>query len=465
MRHLASLLGELDDVGIVFVSVAEAFDSSTPAGRLQRNMLGSFAEFERDQIRERTSSGRQAVALEGYWPGGPPPFGFKIVPDGRHSRLAIDESEAMVIRKAASLILDEGHSTYTAAATLNALGYHPRLAPRWSYVNLKLVLRDPRYSGRWEYGAPPGSWGKPVAFSENEISIPAILEPIRHEALVAAVMAQSMGPKNYEEHFYLLSKGMLLGACGTPMQGTSKSDRDGRWYRCRNRRPDSLEKCVCGRLHADDTEALVWSEVSRLLSDPAQLIALASEYLEVRSEQIAAEREEGEELSRQIDRLEQARTSRVTAALKVGLDPELLKEAIVEIDRDLALLRRRQQQRAALRHETAATSGRMAQLVAMAERAHERLDALSPAEQRLVLEALEIKVSVLSWDECEVCFGKGRVKGGLLCSTCRATRRVPRLQIEGTWTSALLDRLGGAGNLNAEVPRPRRGRPPHRRPP
>ena len=67
MRHLAALLGELDDRGVKLVSVSEAFDSSTPAGRLQRNMLGSFAEFERELIRDRMVAGRDATVRRGKW--------------------------------------------------------------------------------------------------------------------------------------------------------------------------------------------------------------------------------------------------------------------------------------------------------------------------------------------------------------------------------------------------------------
>ena len=69
MRHLVSLMGECDDLGVAVVSVAEGFDSTTPAGRLQRNILGSFAEFERDQIRERTMGGSEAAARQGRWVG------------------------------------------------------------------------------------------------------------------------------------------------------------------------------------------------------------------------------------------------------------------------------------------------------------------------------------------------------------------------------------------------------------
>jgi DNA invertase Pin-like site-specific DNA recombinase len=48
---------EADAVGCRVVVVDQAIDTSTPAGRLQRNMLAAVAEFERDLIKERTDAG------------------------------------------------------------------------------------------------------------------------------------------------------------------------------------------------------------------------------------------------------------------------------------------------------------------------------------------------------------------------------------------------------------------------
>ena len=75
MWHLTAALGDLDDLGVRFASVAEAIDSSTASGRLLRNVLGAIAEFEREAIVERTSAGLRAVARDGWWPGVPRPTG------------------------------------------------------------------------------------------------------------------------------------------------------------------------------------------------------------------------------------------------------------------------------------------------------------------------------------------------------------------------------------------------------
>ena len=60
LRHLSATLGELDDLGVPFVSVHEAFDSLGPAGRLQRHILSSVAQCEREQMLERSRPGLRA---------------------------------------------------------------------------------------------------------------------------------------------------------------------------------------------------------------------------------------------------------------------------------------------------------------------------------------------------------------------------------------------------------------------
>jgi DNA invertase Pin-like site-specific DNA recombinase len=53
LKHLVTALGEFEALGIAFVSLRDSFDLTTPGGRLMFNMVASFAEFERDLIRER----------------------------------------------------------------------------------------------------------------------------------------------------------------------------------------------------------------------------------------------------------------------------------------------------------------------------------------------------------------------------------------------------------------------------
>jgi DNA invertase Pin-like site-specific DNA recombinase len=71
LRHLITLLDELQALGIAFVSLAEGIDATTPAGKLQMHILGAIAEFERARIAERVRAGLQRARAQGLRLGRP----------------------------------------------------------------------------------------------------------------------------------------------------------------------------------------------------------------------------------------------------------------------------------------------------------------------------------------------------------------------------------------------------------
>jgi DNA invertase Pin-like site-specific DNA recombinase len=65
-----TLLDRLDKLDVCFVSLKEGIDSTTPAGRLLRNILASFAQFETEGRRERQMAGiAAAIAAGDSWGG------------------------------------------------------------------------------------------------------------------------------------------------------------------------------------------------------------------------------------------------------------------------------------------------------------------------------------------------------------------------------------------------------------
>jgi DNA invertase Pin-like site-specific DNA recombinase len=65
LKSLVTTLEELRALGIQFVSYTENLDFSTPAGTAMANLIGVFAEFERDLIRERVRAGIQNAKSKG----------------------------------------------------------------------------------------------------------------------------------------------------------------------------------------------------------------------------------------------------------------------------------------------------------------------------------------------------------------------------------------------------------------
>ena len=65
LKDLLHLMEKIEAAGAGFRSLTEAIDTTTPAGRMMMQMVGSFAEFERAMIRERTSAGLAQARAEG----------------------------------------------------------------------------------------------------------------------------------------------------------------------------------------------------------------------------------------------------------------------------------------------------------------------------------------------------------------------------------------------------------------
>ena len=57
LQHLISVLDEFKAKGVELIAITQNIDTSSASGRLQWQILGAFAEFEREMIRERTREG------------------------------------------------------------------------------------------------------------------------------------------------------------------------------------------------------------------------------------------------------------------------------------------------------------------------------------------------------------------------------------------------------------------------
>ena len=91
LRHLVTLIDELNAVGCGFASLGEGIDTQTPAGRLQLHILAALAEFERERIRERVYAGLARARGQGTKLGRP-----------RLQVLSSPLSEALTVRSAAA---------------------------------------------------------------------------------------------------------------------------------------------------------------------------------------------------------------------------------------------------------------------------------------------------------------------------------------------------------------------------
>lgn len=104
LKHLITVLDELQGLGVGFVSLGEGIDATTPAGKLQMHILGAIAEFERARIVERVRAGLARARAQGKRLGRP----RAVMPD-------VPLPEGLTVRQAAKLW---GVSKSTAARRL-----------------------------------------------------------------------------------------------------------------------------------------------------------------------------------------------------------------------------------------------------------------------------------------------------------------------------------------------------------
>lgn len=117
----AKMVEILDAAGASFVSITQAFNTTTSMGRLTLNVLLSFAQFEREVTGERIRDKIAASKKKGMWMGGTVPFGYRA----KDRSLVIDEEEANTIRRAMERYLELG-SVRLLAAELKAQGVKTR---------------------------------------------------------------------------------------------------------------------------------------------------------------------------------------------------------------------------------------------------------------------------------------------------------------------------------------------------
>lgn len=135
LRDLLDLVELFNGRAVAFHAVNERIDTGSPAGRMMLSLLGTFAEFEREQIRERT---RAAVAVKRSQgrAHGFTPLGSQAVA-GRLQAVAaeVEAIDLMVQRRA------QGASLRAIASELATKGYATKKGGEWRACTVDVVLR------------------------------------------------------------------------------------------------------------------------------------------------------------------------------------------------------------------------------------------------------------------------------------------------------------------------------------
>jgi len=180
LADFAKIVEVLDVHGASFVSVTQAFNTTTSMGRLTLNMLLSFAQFEREIAGERIRDKIAASKKKGMWMGGSVPLGY----DARERKLVVNETEAETVR----LIFRR----YAELGSVSLLGLD---LDRLGIASKRRTDRSGRCAGGW-----PLSRGALYLILQNRIYRGEIVHrgaayPGQHEAIVDPALWQLVQEK------------------------------------------------------------------------------------------------------------------------------------------------------------------------------------------------------------------------------------------------------------------------------
>jgi site-specific DNA recombinase len=143
---MLNLVDELFSYGVGFKSATEPFDSTTSAGKLMFQQLGSFAEFERNRIAERVFPGMVKGVQQGNWQGARyAPFGYRY--NKEKKLLEVDEEETKVVKLIYTMFLCD-KSIFAITEYLTKKGYRNRKGNIFSTKLIGDILKNRIYTGK-----------------------------------------------------------------------------------------------------------------------------------------------------------------------------------------------------------------------------------------------------------------------------------------------------------------------------
>jgi DNA invertase Pin-like site-specific DNA recombinase len=137
-RDAIDISERLHKAGADLVSLSEAIDTTTAAGKMVFRMLAVLAEFERDLVSERTTTAMQHLRSQGRRVGRWLPYGFDLDADGQHlTEIPAEQQTIALIRQWHTA----GASLRDIADKLNAAGVPAKQGGPWSHVAVHRVVR------------------------------------------------------------------------------------------------------------------------------------------------------------------------------------------------------------------------------------------------------------------------------------------------------------------------------------
>jgi site-specific DNA recombinase len=289
------LMDLFDRYGVKFVSVTQSLDTQNPMGRLLRNVLLDFAQFEREMTADRTRDKMHQRAQKGLWNGGNVPFGYRA----ENKRLMGDAEEAPRVQFMFQRFANSP-SLARLRDELHRRGWYTRSKKPWSKTALDQILRNPIYAGY-------------VRFNEQQFKgdHAAIVEEGLFQKVQSVRRDRSHGSSRVRRVFLL--KGLIrCSDCGSSMTPhyTQKRNKDGStyrisYYRCTKTMHFSNSACTVKHINAEHIESLVVGKLSELSQNETYLKASIEELNSDLQRKVEPLEREARRIRKRLDEIEE----------------------------------------------------------------------------------------------------------------------------------------------------------------
>ena len=280
-----------DGTRVVYVSVD--IDSETDAGWLVESMSEIFDEMTSRTISKDTKRSMTSNARNGYWNGGRLPFGYRVAPDGKRSRLEIDENEAPTVEFIFDSYLS-GQGVKAIAMSLNSSGRYKR-GQTWTKNTVTALLRNPVVAGFVVFNRTSGADRIPIPEDQwiTTKSHPALIDYERFERV-----QQTFGERapelrgGWARGRFVFSGILKCGACGGSMQSESATGRSKTYFYYNCLKALKGSGCENRRIPAEEFDAWMLGELtSRLFTrDRVEQLIADMDLAKKRAVNVTAER-------------------------------------------------------------------------------------------------------------------------------------------------------------------------------
>ena len=303
LEDVLKIVNLLEKNNITFKSYSEPFETDTPAGRMQFQMMALIGEFERGTIAQNVKMGMIAKAKSGNWCGGRV-LGYDLVPNNSpeeekkgKNKLEINEKEAEIVR----FIFNEyskGKGYKAITNKMNKLGYKTKKGNNFSVGSIRDILTNPVYIGEIRYNVRQ-NWSEKRRrnINPNPIRVKGKHEAIIDRELwdkVQLILESKKGkPSRIYDGEYPLTGILRCPKCGAGMviSRTTNTLADGSkkriaYYCCGNWKNKGTSVCNSNTIRVDKANEYVFKKIEELVSNEAMIKAVVKNINKERKDKV-----------------------------------------------------------------------------------------------------------------------------------------------------------------------------------